>query len=507
MEPRAADHASDPTHDQRPGHDDPAGHEGGHGHDDPHATATMEQLEARVLMSADPLVEVRGDELYVAGTDAADQITVFQAEDDLTVTVNGRASTRHGPFAGLTVDGLGGNDLVTLDSSVTVDAVLRGGAGNDALTGGRGNDRLYGGLGANALYGGAGDDTLVAVGGATGDRLYGGTGRDQFWLDSNGSELAADASADEAKGGVHRVSSFYNSKASATVYTAVKTTTKVNGKKVTSVRQVATTKVLIASKDLLGQNLVDPAAGAAAAGYKSFRNAAPLFAADGPAEADIVQGGVGDCYYLSVLASVAERRPELIERAIVDLGDGTFAVQFRRGSASVFVRVDADLPVTADGSLAYAELGPQGALWAPLMEKAWAAFRTGSGGYGGIEGGWMDESYTALGLSPTSTMTGSGEAVLSSMAAALAAGKSVTYAVAKPPADSGLVGFHAYTVERVIVGANGKPTAVVLRNPWGVDGEAGCDGSAGDGADDGFVTIPTAVAAKAMLGFTVATLA
>ena len=466
-----------------------------------HARAEVEPLESRVLMSASPTVEVREDELVVTGTDAADQIVVSQSADGLSVSLNGDAPESYtGTFARLLVDGRGGNDVITLDPTVTAGAVLKGGAGNDSITGGSGDDRLYGGGGANALFGGGGDDTLVTIGGSTADRLAGGAGRDNYWLDANSGEAVSDVSPDEAKGAVHRVSAFHNSKTTTTVYTNVKKTVRVNGKRVTSVQRVATTKVVAAGKELAGQNLVDPRLSAAADGYTSFRGQ-PLFAPGGPAGDDVTQGQVGTCYFLAVLSSVATTRPELLKHTIVDLGDGTFAVRFRRGSNSVYVRVDADLPTTA-GGLAYAKFGGGLSLWVPLLEKAWAAFRTGSGGYASIDGGWMDESYRALGMTAANTMPGSGEALLATMAAALAAGKSVTFAVGDPPADSGLVGYHAYTVDRVTVGPDGKPASLTLRNPWGIDGYGSTDE-----ADDAFVTIPVGLAGKAMLGFTVGTFA
>lgn len=467
----------------------------------PPAHPTVEPLESRMLLAAHPTADVRGDDLVVTGTEAADQIVVSQTADGVSLTLNGVANTYHGTFARLLVDGLGGNDVITLDPTVTLDAVLKGGAGNDSITSGNGDDRLYGGPGVNMLFGAGGDDTLVTIGGSTADRLVGGPGRDAFWLDANASEVINDVSPDEAKGFVHRVAGFQNSKTTTTVYTSVKTTARVNGRKVTTVQEVATPKVVVASKDLVGQNLVDPRVTAAATGYTSFRQF-PLFAPGGPAGGDVAQGRVGDCYFLAVLSSVAGTRPELLGRTVVDLGDGTFAVRFRRGSASVYVRVDADLPTTAGGTLAYAGLGAASSLWVPLMEKAWAAFRTGSAGYASIDGGWMDESYRALGMAAANTMTGSGERALAAMAAAVAAGKSVAFAVGDPPAGSGLVPHHAYAVDRVNVGVGGKPVSVTLRNPWAVDGY-----DSTDAADDGFVTIPVGVAGDAMLGFTVGSFA
>ncbi|HEX8916005.1 MAG TPA: C2 family cysteine protease [Humisphaera sp.] len=463
----------------------------------------VEPLEGRTLLAGTPLgvAEVDG-QLRITGTAYNDNVAVVQSSAGLTVsTTTGWSQTFTKAYKSLLIDGGAGNDIITLDPSVTLPAVLKGGTGNDSLNGGSGNDQLFGGPGTNTLFGAGGDDILVSVGGATNDRLTGGTGRDNFWLDADKTELATDISADEAAGAVHRVDGFANSKANVTTVKTVKSKVKVNGKRVTSLRQVATTKVVAASKDLVGQDLVDPAKGTAASAYVNFASH-PLFGGNGPAPADVRQGQVGDCYYLSVLASVAQTRPGYLRETIVDLGDGTYAVQFKKGTGSVYVRVDADLPTTAGGNLAYAGFGTDGSLWVALMEKAWAAFRSPAASYPSIDGGWMDESYKAIGMTPATTMSGTGQALLAAMNAALADGKSVTFAVANPPAGSNLIGYHAYQVDRVNVGTDGKPVSVRLRNPWGVDAYASTDG-----LNDGYVTVSPEQAAKAMLGFTIGTYA
>lgn len=58
-----------------------------------------------------------------------------------------------------------GDDIITFDSTVTVDVVALGGPGNDIITGGAGR---------NIIFGGAGDDTIV--GGSQRDILAGGDG-------------------------------------------------------------------------------------------------------------------------------------------------------------------------------------------------------------------------------------------------------------------------------------------------------------------------------------------
>jgi hypothetical protein len=475
-----------------------------------HATPAVEPLEARALFAGTPLAVAEvpfldGTQLQVRGTPAGDTIDVKQAPAGLVVsTGDGWSETFAGEFNSLRIDGGTGNDRITLDPSVTLDAILYGGAGNDTLTGGAGDDRLYGGLGANTLAGGAGDDVLVSIGGAVNDRSTGGAGHDSFWTDLGTKEAVTDLSAAEkADGAHHRVNSFLaGSNKSATTPTK-----RVQAKAASSswavAQQAAKAKAKaakaapVSAKDLLGQKLFDPALSSKGMQYASFADR-PLFAQDGPSPEDIAQGNIGDCYFLAVLSSVAEINPAEIRQSVVDLGDGTYGVQFSKGTSTVFVRVDNDLPVwSGTTTLAYAALGREGSMWVAVMEKAYAFFRRGAGTYGSLESGWMSEGYSALGLASNSTYHASGAtALLNLINADLKAGKSVTFAVGDPASGSNLVGYHAYAVDGVVTGSNGVPTHLRLRNPWGTDGV-----TVTDDANDGIVTITAQQAYSSLLGY------
>ena len=249
----------------------------------------------------------------------------------------------------------------------------------------------------------------------------------------------------------------------------------------------------ITANDLVGQNFADPATTYA---YRSFASN-PLFSEAGPIADDITQGNVGDCYYLASLAAIAETDPSRIRQSVVDLGDGTFAVQFVKGGSKVYVRVDADLPSWNSSSLVYAKLGKQGSLWVPIMEKAYAYFRTSNVTYASLESGWMSEASSALGIGSQSTYAAaSGRALLDLIAAELSQGKAVTYAAGTIVNGAPLIGFHAYSVEAVNYDSNGVATSLRLRNPWGVDGVGS------DGANDGYVTVTATQALSCFLGFT-----
>ncbi|MEO2048251.1 MAG: hypothetical protein ABGX16_16990 [Pirellulales bacterium] len=87
------------------------------------------------------------------------------------------------PFAAaiskIKVYGLGGNDVITVDSDISARLYGYGGSGNDTITGGGGNDIINGESGNDILFGGNGHDTLY--GGYGQDNLYGQNGNDRLY--------------------------------------------------------------------------------------------------------------------------------------------------------------------------------------------------------------------------------------------------------------------------------------------------------------------------------------
>ena len=81
-------------------------------------------------------------------------------------------------IAGFEINGNGGDDAISLASSVPVPVTLRGGPGDDHLIGGAGNDKLVGGPGDDQLTGRGGNDSLF--GGSGDDQMSGGQGDDRM---------------------------------------------------------------------------------------------------------------------------------------------------------------------------------------------------------------------------------------------------------------------------------------------------------------------------------------
>jgi hypothetical protein len=425
----------------------------------------MQPLEPRLLMAAVPntlstVSTPLGTELRITGTAGNDSISIARVNGALQVkNSTGWSTSWNGSAASIRIDGLGGNDKLAVSSNLYTPVVLRGGAGNDTLIGGSGHDRLYGAGGTDVCSGGAGDDVIVSVGESLSDKSTGGAGFDSFWVDAASTEIVTDLSADESSAGaLHRIKSFSG------------------GVGVT----------------LSSYKLSDPALTSAAASYQKF-STRPLFSKYGPRVEDVTQGQLGDCYLLASLASVAKVKPQVIRQTIADLGDGTYAVQFSVGTAKVFVRVDADLPVDSSKRLAYAQLGQQSSVWVAIMEKAYAFFREGDANYGSIEGGFMGDVYEELGLSHDSIFSAStGQSLLHQLHDALMSGDAVTFGTkTKIAAGVPVVAGHAYLVDKVLTDSSGAVTALRLRNPWGVDG------AGKDEANDGYVTLTASQALSA----------
>jgi hypothetical protein len=460
-----------------------------------------------------------GNNLLITGTSRGDEILVAQNSKGLVISDGKATKTVAGKFKIISINGGNGNDTIAIGSSVKTSCAITGGngddtivgssaadaiaggsgndsiygsGGNDALFGQNGNDSLYGNSGNDDLVGGAGDDVLVSVGGGRYDTLEGDGGFDSFWTDDSSAEKVVDTlSSDERYNSAwHRIDGFVDF-------------FDTNGN--------ATT----VPTELNGQDLPDPTLDwddngyYTADGYSDFSDL-PLFNSNGPTMDDISQGALGDCYFLSTMAAVADANPQWIRQTVVDFGDGTYGVRFmEEDGGETYVRVDGELPAntTSSGGVvpAYDGLGLGGTIWAPVIEKAFAYYRDPSNSsdgvvdtsYHNIVGGWMHEPMVALGgvdiddNDPYSMPFTDGYDLLSWVQGEIDAGRAVTFATTSQP-SSVLVGSHAYTVVGVAQASDGT-WYLQVRNPWGSDGY-----TTRDGHDDGYVFLTASEAFNSM---------
>lgn len=202
----------------------------------------------------------------------------------------------------------------------------------------------------------------------------------------------------------------------------------------------------------------------------TFKATGSLFGT-GPVAADINQGEVGDCYFMSSLAAFAGQNPQVLTQSAVDMGDGTYVVQFMNGSTPTYVRVNNSFSSGPFNGYLYAQPGTDGSLWGPVFEKAFCYFRYGENTYNSINSGWMGEVYADLGVGSTNFFPSSGytsSSFYSMLSTDMNSGDEVTLGTYGSPPN--LVGDHAYTLISVSM-VNGQAEYVV-RNPWGVAGDS-----------------------------------
>lgn len=168
----------------------------------------MERLETRMLKSVTitvcPADSTTPFYAEIVGDDYDNVIEVAPSGARIVVTSDGVASVLPEGITTVSVDGGGGNDLITLRGDV-IDYFAEGGDGNDAifgsagtdwlqdatgndtLVGGAGNDYLAGGPGDDLLSGGPGDDVLVGEAGT--DTMRGGRGADLAQRDAEDADV------------------------------------------------------------------------------------------------------------------------------------------------------------------------------------------------------------------------------------------------------------------------------------------------------------------------------
>ncbi len=193
----------------------------------------------------------------------------------------------------------------------------------------------------------------------------------------------------------------------------------------------------------------------------------------GPTGPDMNQRSISDCYFLAPLQSLAVQSPARLKQMAVDLGDGTYAVQFDRGGTYTYVRIDGNF------SSSQAVVGPSGNLWALAFEKAYAYFRTGANTYASLNIGNTGNAAADLGIATSSIAPGSSsDSTLFNLIKQNLVNSKIMIANTGS-VSANLIVSHSYSVVATSTDANGN-MFVTLRNPWGFDG-TGSDSNPNDG--------------------------
>lgn len=308
-----------------------------------------------------------------------------------------------------------------------------------------------------------GNDTFTTIS-TSSQTIYGGNGYDSFWVDST--DKIIDASAEETNGPTN---------------SPVSSVHIVNG----YFQPNSTNPSSKPSLDANGQNLSDPYEGVPNYGTYIYANILKVYPSlkvfvDEPEYNDIVQGDMGDCYFMATLSSLADTDPLVIKQAVVSLGDTTTAVRFYRSGLPVYLRLDSDFPTYYGSNLANARTGPDNELWVAFMEKAYAEFRTGANSYPSLAAGWMDIVYNQITnrvayrmTSPSYTDSTLAQLIDTNIKSGYSQSPA-TYTTSTNP----FVKNHAYVIPST---KNTRlPTNIIVFNVWGNDG-ATYDSNPSDG--------------------------
>jgi hypothetical protein len=99
-----------------------------------------------------------------------------------------------------------------------------------------------------------------------------------------------------------------------------------------------------------------------------------LFGSNGIRADDIFQGEIGNCWFMHGASAVAQK-PGRLERLFLNdslSSNGIYGFQFYILGVPTTVTIDDSLPLDDNGTSVFAGVSKDGALWGPLLEKAFA---------------------------------------------------------------------------------------------------------------------------------------
>ena len=139
------------------------------------AASAAAALAAFPAVASAATVNVAPPNITVTGDDNPETITIADAGGFITVDGTATTATANDTFD-LTVNALGGDDTVVVNTALLRTVTINGGDGNDTVNGSPDDDIINGGNGLDTLNGGAGDDRIS--GNDADDTMNGDAGND-----------------------------------------------------------------------------------------------------------------------------------------------------------------------------------------------------------------------------------------------------------------------------------------------------------------------------------------
>jgi len=204
-----------------------------------------------------------------------------------------------------------------------------------------------------------------------------------------------------------------------------------------------------------------------------------LWGRNGVLPAGVRQGELGDCWFLSAAAALAER-PERLKKIFVNQEypeNGAFRINFFSMGRPVSVIVDDRLPMDpSDGNAApvNTRVSKNGAWWMPILEKAYAKFNVF---HANIDGGTPLQSIQDLTNMPAERFESNDQSTEELFGTLHEADQKDWIAIgACYKTYQGLTSGHAYTILGALklTDDEGKEWNLLrMRNPWGSEGYNG----------------------------------
>jgi hypothetical protein len=259
---------------------------------------------------------------------------------------------------------------------------------------------------------------------------------------------------------------------------------KGNGITFTAVSVMPVNKVAV-----LPIGFVEPKVDSSVTSWKDYSKNM-LFAPGGPSPNDVIQGALGDCWFLASLSEVAIHDPAAIKSAITQRSDGTYDVRFHTTkTTTVDEHVDGKLPMNGN-SLEYAKLGTQNCVWVPIMEKAFTYFRNRStaAAYTTLNTGWGREALADLGGGYTEALSGvkNGQDLFNDVIWGLIFNVEMDFGTSVGGGGP-LVHQHEYSV--ISARVSGGVNQIEVRNPWGNNPNFAAHNNAYDASNDGYMWV------------------
>ena len=209
-----------------------------------------------------------------------------------------------------------------------------------------------------------------------------------------------------------------------------------------------------------------------------------LFGSNGIGADDIFQGSIGDCWFMHGASAVAQK-PGRLERIFLNdslSSNGIYGFQFYVLGVPMTITIDDSLPLDSNGKAVFAGVSKDGALWGPLIEKAFAKLH---GTYESLIAGSAKHSIEVLSGAPASWYSHGSKNASEIFEMVRAAFRVDGMVSASTPASAGgdsdlsangLAQNHLYTVFGAfeVQNQNGQTVQLYkIRNPWGTEGYKG----------------------------------